>query len=54
MASLGYLMVGPDVVAVLGARRSAVLYTPTLAVFGENEKPSASVMVKCGDMGWTY
>lgn len=32
LTSLSYLVVGPDVLTVLGARRSTVLSTPTLAV----------------------
>lgn len=54
LTSLGYLVVGLDVLAVLEARRSAVLSTPTLVVFGENEKPSASVMAIWGNVGWAY
>lgn len=45
LTSLGYLVMEPDVLAVLKARRSTILSIPTLVVFGENEKPSASVMV---------
>lgn len=54
LTSLGYVVVGPDVLAGLEARRSAVLFTPTLVVFGENEKPTASVMVIWGNVGWAY